>query len=199
VNESIRTNAKHKPADSDGRSGITEPAAELGQVLTSGKVKGLFEQHYAALVRFLKNKLGSEHEAQDVAQEAYAKLLGLDDDKVVSHLQAYLYRVANNLAIDRLRKKKKSLTLHMTYAQGVEELTPSAGIENAVNARQRLQLIQQILKQLPPRCRQAFMLYKFDGMEYKDIAHQMNLTESMVRKYVLRAVRFCAEKLDLET
>lgn len=199
MKDSSSINTSDKPVDGQGQGEYIEPATEAGHVLTHGKVKGLFEQHHAALVRFLKNKLGSEHEAQDVAQEAYAKLLGLGDDKVVSHLQAYLYRVANNLAIDRLRKKKKTLTSHLTYAQNVEVLTPSAGIENAVTARQRLQLIQQILKQLPPRCRQAFMLYKIEGMEYKDIALQMKLSESMVRKYVLKAVRFCAEKLDLES
>ncbi len=178
---------------------LPETGSGEGWSPTPGGVRGLFEQHYRSLVHFLMKKLGSEQEAQDIAQDAFAKLLGLGDDKVVTHLQAYLFRVANNLAIDRIRQKKRQQKIHQEVAPCVEdEATPHHGIEDAVEARQRLKLIQHILAELPPKCRMAFMLYKFENLSYLDIGNRMKVTESMVRKYVLRAMRYCAERLDAE-
>ncbi len=195
----------HAKATEPSADGLSAADAVLRQATVSGTsrldkshVKGLFERYYASLVRFLMKKLGSEQEAQDIAQEAFAKLLGLGDEKVVNHMQAYLFRIANNLAIDRLRQKRKLQALHQAAAADNDDLTPPSSLENATDARQQLLRIQALLQQLPPKCRMAFLLYKFENLSYLEIGNKMNLSESMVRKYVLRAIRFFAESLDAE-
>src|SRR5258708_12516130 len=63
----------------------------------------LFQEHNRALVSFLRAKLRNDQEAREVAQEAYVKLLQLESPGVVSFLQAYLFKIASNIAIDRIR------------------------------------------------------------------------------------------------
>src|SRR5688572_2123411 len=72
----------------------------------SEQVRQLFQQHNQALVSFLAARLNSAVEARDVAQEAYARLLQLQHPGTVSFLRAYLFRIAANLAVDRIRQRK---------------------------------------------------------------------------------------------
>src|SRR5688572_644070 len=69
-------------------------------------VKRLFEEHNRTLVSFLHARLHCEQEARDVAQEAYVRLLQLDGHGAISFLRSYLFRIAENLAVDRLRERR---------------------------------------------------------------------------------------------
>src|SRR5579862_9318697 len=74
-------------------------------------IKQLFDDHNRALLCFLRARLGSDAEARDVAQEAYVRLLELDNLSAVGFLRAYLFRVAANIAIDRQRHNAVRETL----------------------------------------------------------------------------------------
>ncbi|TLY57176.1 MAG: hypothetical protein E6K52_14970, partial [Gammaproteobacteria bacterium] len=68
-------------------------------------VSELFRANNRALISFLLTHLSNESEAREVAQEAYIKLLQLDRPEAVSFLRSYLFRIAANLAIDRIRRR----------------------------------------------------------------------------------------------
>src|ERR1700761_7071907 len=72
----------------------------------SSAVAQLFREHNRVLVRSLAVRLRSTHEANEVAQEAYARLLRLEQQGTPSLLRAYLFKIATNIAIDRLRHRK---------------------------------------------------------------------------------------------
>ena len=65
-----------------------------------------YQQQHQALISFLKSRLGSMQEACDVAQETYERLLSNDKTPVINNPRAFVFRVANNLAIDRIRQRK---------------------------------------------------------------------------------------------
>ena len=159
------------------------------------ELRRLFERHNESLVRRIATKLGSRNEAKDVAQEAFARILGLDDTRVVNHLRAYLFKTANNIAVDRLRERtRRSGQLDIDPDDIVFESEDSR-VEQAVDAVQRLELIGRSLAELPPKCRMAFLLFKIEGRSYAEIASQLGVSESMIRKYVLRALRHCHTRL----
>src|ERR1700681_2102096 len=68
-------------------------------------VSALFRANNRALIGFLMTHLTTESEAREVAQEAYVKLLQLDQPEAISFLRTYLFRIAGNLAIDRMRRR----------------------------------------------------------------------------------------------
>ena len=73
---------------------------------TGNAVSQLFRDHNRMLVGYLTSRLRSEQEAKEVAQEAYVRLLQLQDPGTPSLLRAYLFKTATNLAIDRLRHRR---------------------------------------------------------------------------------------------
>ena len=66
----------------------------------------VISDHNRLLVGYLTSRLRSEQEAKEVAQEAYVRLLQLQDPGTSSLLRAYLFKTATNLAIDRLRHRR---------------------------------------------------------------------------------------------
>jgi RNA polymerase sigma factor (sigma-70 family) len=162
------------------------------------KLREVFRSHRANLVRFLAIRLGSEADAQDAAQDAVFRLLQRRQVLQDKDLRALLYVTARNIAIDRLRERARSpistnVDINDETLQHADE---SASPERIIAGREQLALVRTLVQELPPKCQQAFISYKFDGLEYGEIALSMSITESMVRKYVLRALAHCAMRFN---
>ena len=158
-------------------------------------VTRLFREHNEALVRFLALRLRSQQEAKEVAQEAYVRLLKLDQPGAVSFLRAFLFRTAANLAVDRIRHEQMARRV-VRESKFLEELTAQPTPEQFATDAQELQLVERLVNELPPKCRRAFLLHKVYGLDFADIAKQMGLGERMVRTYVCRAIVYCRAGLD---
>jgi RNA polymerase sigma-70 factor (ECF subfamily) len=165
-------------------SGSRGSPFEGGSASTS-KVEKLFREHNEMLLRFLKARLGSDADARDAAQEAYVRLLQLDEPDQPSFLRAYLYRIAANVATDALRRRR------MRGASVVEEPSDApdpAMQERALAARQQLGIVEAALGELPPRCREAFLLSRDEGWSSAQIAVRLGVSDRMVRMYLARAL-----------
>jgi RNA polymerase sigma-70 factor (ECF subfamily) len=159
-------------------------------------VERLFREHNEALVRFLLPRLRSYQEAREVAQEAYVRLLSLDEPGAVSYLRAFLFKTAANLAVDRRRRDEvhARATELPLFHDFVDVRTP----ERRVAGEQAMQRLQRLIAAMPPKCRRAFVLHQFDGLDFASIAREMNISERMVRKYVVRALVQCRAQLGLK-
>jgi RNA polymerase sigma-70 factor (ECF subfamily) len=157
-------------------------------------VEEIFRKHNEALVSFLRVKLRSEQEAREVAQETYAKLLSIDSDKRVSFFRAYLFKIANNLAIDRMRQQGRAYA-HQTFLrhQTIEQ-EPSA--EEVAAVIEKVEMIRLYLNELPPKCREAFMMRRIQRMSVSEIANVLQVTDRSVRNYLRRALQHCRNRLD---
>jgi len=155
----------------------------------------LYSEHNQALIRFLMTRVDSEQEAQDVAHEAYVRMLQLDARGAVSYLSAYLFKTAANIAIDRIRRSQTGQRVHESVSDTLSEAVFPAP-ENEVASRQELELIARYLEELPPKCRQAFYLHRIQDMSLDDIARELGVTKRMVHHYLLRAIVHCRTRLD---
>lgn len=156
-----------------------EPATED----RSSAVARLFREHNRMLVGFLFARLKNVQEAKEVAQEAYVKVLRLEEKPgAASFMRSYLFRVAENLAIDRLRQRQSRSRLDQLDV--FDEIFEDSGTERAVLAEQELALIESAMAELPEKYRQAFQLVKFEERDFPEAAALMEISERMVRKYV---------------
>lgn len=164
--------------------------------MSQSLVVEFYRQQHQALINFLRFKLGSLHEAHDVAQETYERLLSNNKTGTINNPRAFVFRVANNLAIDHLRQRRVRGDDEVGDFDGSEivgqELTPEEQVDNEL----MVALARLFIAELPPKCRSAFLHYKFEEREYSDIAALLGVSESMVRKYVLRAMTYCRERLE---
>ena len=175
--------AKHAaPADPPARSAQTE------------LIERLFREHNEALIRFLLPRLRSRQAALEVAQEAYVRLLRLDQPGAVSYLRSFLFKTAANLAVDWVRRDHVHTRALDTplFREFTDDRTP----ERAAVGAQEVKRLGELLMTLPPKCRQAFILNRFHGMEFSAVAAEMKLSERMVRTYVVRALLHCRANLE---
>lgn len=159
-------------------------------------VERLFREHNESLVRFLLARTHSYQEAREVAQEAYVRLLSLDEPGAVSYLRAFLFKTAANIAIDR--KRRDDALMRATEQPLFQDFADIRTPERRVADAQRLQRLQRLIDAMPAKCRQAFVLNEFYGMDFSAIAQEMRISERMVRKYVVRAMTACRAALDKE-
>ena len=147
----------------------------------------LFREHNETLVRFLRGRLPRDMDAREAAQEAYVRLLQLDEPAQPSFLRAYLFKVAANVATDLLRRRV--MRQHGDMAEvGSRDQTAPATQERALQAREQLDLVEKALQELPPRCREAFRLSREDGCSSAEIASSLGVSDRMVRQYLVRAL-----------
>lgn len=172
---------------SQGVGERVDPAAHKQRVVS------LFEAHNSALIRFLSIRLRSEEEAQEIAQDAYVKLLGLDEPDAINHFRAYLFKVAANLAKDRLKQRDRRAELREKAFADDETSSPPPDL--VLQAAEQLAVIQESIRELPAKCRTAFQLHRIHHLTVAETARRMKLSERMVRLYVARALGHCAARL----
>ncbi len=206
--------------------GIREPV-ESGKMSSSGddRLRQLYLVHRRRLVRSLSRRLSDGDEAEEVAQEAWTRVLSRRGDGGIGDLVRYLYRTARNLAIDRLRHRQVESRVLGHRVSFVEDepvpddgsggrLETSGGIaadgrrpnlvlmdgghshERVANQRQELTAIAGAINALEPRCRQAFIWHRFHGHGYREIARRLDVSVSSVEKYIMTALLACREARD---
>lgn len=169
-------------------AGAPAPEAERSEALAE-----ISRNHHAALVRFLAVRTGSVEDAKEIVQEAFAKMLALDRPGTISFLASYVWRVAVNLAIDR--KRQRALQERYTRALPQAE-TLEASAESTVAARQRLAIVEQAIRELPPRCLEAFILHVMNGLTFDEVGRQMRISGRMAQKHLARALEHLQSCLD---
>lgn len=142
-----------------------------------------FDAYRAALRAFVARRVADPHEADDLVQEACARLIATARHRSLDEPQAYLFRIAANLIADRGRRR--SVVVPLT-----DELHPS--IAPRQEERRRVVDLQQALDaalaELSPRAREIFVMRRFDEMGTGDIARALGISPRMVQKHLTHAV-----------
>lgn len=158
-------------------------------------VSDLFREHNRTLVRFLDAKLQNEQEAREMAQEAYVRLLELGRTGAVGFLRAYLFRIAFNLAMDRIRSRKSRSRLDAAKLQPIEDMFEQSVVEQHVLAADELRMFRTSLDELSETHRQALVMNRVDGLSTAEIGRRLGKSERMVRRYVVHALVYCRHRI----
>lgn len=190
---------KLKPAPNwriDSAATLAAVDRSASDPLLRGRLEALFREHEANLLRFLSIRLGSTTDARDCLQVVFTRLLERSASLADNNLVSLLYVCARNVATDELRHRQRLGEHAASEAEGAEIADQGPSLDRQVQAAQELALLMSLLDELPPKCRRAFVSYKLEGTDYADIATSMGITESMVRKYVIKAVAYCATRFE---
>ena len=183
------------PDDDCKETSKVVPISALAAVSMATTLEETFREKRDALVQYLRSRIGSEGDAQDIAQAAFLRLWEKRDRLHSKNVASLLFVAARNIANDLLRTRKRHRDWTADTSIASTEMSDGCeSPERIVTGRNNLEIIRTILAELPDKCRSAFVSYKFNGLEYEDLARNMGITESMVRKHVLRAVAHCAAR-----
>ncbi len=167
----------------------------------------MLERYYRELLGFLANKVGDRHAAADLVQESYARVLAMHrGGESIADPRALLYRVARNLVIDQHRRDRTRGETTAVHHQDAPDdpmdahAAPLAWEPEAVAmSAQGVDAMLATIEGLPPRCREAFVLHKFDGLSHAEVAARMGISRKMVEQHVknaLIACRRCRNRLE---
>lgn len=170
----------------------TDPASDPGGAEAPGtpSLAWLALRYRPALVRYFVRHLGVRDDAEDLAQEALERLARKAPQVDIDNVEAYLFRIASNLLRDRYRRDSSHHAQDHVPFDGLADSEPSEApsSERVYEDRERLQAFLQALDALPPRCRQVFLLQRYEGLTYSAIAKRLQISVSAVEKHMMRAL-----------
>jgi len=165
----------------------------------AAQVAELFREHNRALIAFLQCRLNSLSDAQELAQEAYVRMLTLEHPERLDSLRAYLFRIAANLAVDRLRMRKvrnDKMRNDMVTEPPQEDLHLAPVPERLASTVEQWRHLRNALRELPAKTSQAFVMHVIEGRDFSVIAQAMKLSERMVRYHVTNALAHCRARVN---
>lgn len=149
----------------------------------------LFSEYEQKLYVFVVRVLRSDELARDIIQDVFLKLWTIREQlPQMDNVSGYLYRMAENRVYDYLRMAATQETARQELwnrLQGQDAELPSSRLEN----REYDQVIQRAIEQLPAQRKLIYLMNKQEGMKYKDIAAELNISPHTVRNQLSEAFR----------
>jgi RNA polymerase sigma factor (sigma-70 family) len=151
----------------------------------------MYERHHQALYRYCRSILHHDEDARDALQSTMAKALAaLRDEERDFELRPWLFRIAHNEAISRLRQRRDAVDLDAVGTLGTDSLAQT------VEDRERLALLRADLRDLPERQRSALVLRELSGLSHEEIAVVLDSSARAVKQTIFEArtgLHECAE------
>ncbi|MEW5056865.1 MAG: sigma-70 family RNA polymerase sigma factor [Cycloclasticus sp.] len=168
-------------------------SAQVAPVLstTSNKqIRKVYTQHHGWLTGWLTKMLGCPHNAADLSQDTFVRVMTRTDISTVDQHRPWLITIAKRLLIDKTRRAK----LEKAYLEGLTispQIESAASSEQLLIAMQTLQLLASALESLPDNARKAFIMRHINGQTQSAIADQLGISSTMVRKYLVQGLVAC--------
>lgn len=161
------------------------------------RLEALYAENIAPLRAYLASMLRSDSDADDVAQEAFVRLLRCADLSGYQNLRAVLFKTAHRLALNVIRRRRSNPLDRAEVGVDLEALaqaqTPTAE-ETIIESEQESAFVRA-LTQLSPRCREVIELRTVSELTYKEISDTLGVSISTLEKHLNRGKRVCAELL----
>ena len=157
--------------------------------MDSNGLEAVFMAHRAVLERFLRARCGNPAEAEDLVQELWLKLSGATGP--VAAPLAYLYRMADNLVLDRRRsarrRERRDDVWNDLAGGGTAGASDAPSIERTLIAREQLRLVEEALSELAPRTAHIFKRFRIEAIGQRHIAAEEGISVSAVEKHLQKA------------
>lgn len=148
----------------------------------------IFRQHEHRLYALSFRLTKSDQSAKDIIQEVFLKLWehrsGIHN---IHNIEAWLYRLTENKIIDFLRKTSADDRLKRKIWDNLQQIVNES--EQYVLAKEYNQIIQKAIDQLPPQRKLIYQMNKDGGMNYQQIANELQVSKHTVKNQLSSAIR----------
>ncbi len=158
----------------------------------------LYRTTLQPLRRFLARMLTDRTEAQDVAHDAYLRILPRLDDHTARNPEALLYVTARRLALNRLKRRQRS-PIDSAADPAADPADPADDAARQAVVRQELELLEHAIAALPAGCRSVLLLRHHEQLSHREIGERLGIAVSTVEKQHARALRLLRASLDSAT
>ena len=154
---------------------------------------GLYERHAAKILSYCQHQLGSREEAEDAVQTTFMNAFRALGKGIVPESEtAWLFKIAENVCLSRRRSTwRRNRIESPSDFEVIEEIVPGP-------SRQSDELIgiEEALASMPEQQRRAILLREWQGLSYREISEELELSQSAVETLIFRARRSLAHGLE---
>jgi RNA polymerase sigma-70 factor (ECF subfamily) len=175
--------------------------------LRAGNMSGfdfLIQKYRKPIINFMYRMVHNQAIAEELAQEVFLRVYrSRETYRAEARFSTWLYRIATNLGVNYARDnrhERQASTIYLDETDSDTGTTPDVadstpGAEAALLRRERLNAIREHVMALPERQRNAVLMHKYEGMDYKQIGDVLKLSESATKSLLFRAYQTLREKL----
>ncbi len=197
----MKNNRLEKTKEADGV--VVEFLSESFQKDVDGKAesgtKKWFEAnllpHENTLRAWLLRNFKVHGEVDDIIQDSYVRTLQVytKHAKKIDNPKAYLFSVARNLSYRVLKKTEKTTPTAFDEATNTEEVDSGRSIEEWMQYREDLELLNEAIRKLPNQCRQIFVMRRIRGMSSAEISKKLGISVHTVSSQLTIGLEKCAK------
>lgn len=176
---------------------MTYTSAEIVPQIAQGNrsaFESLFKSHYSNLCGYAVKYVWELDQAEEIVQDLFFNLWNKRSDLYISSsIESYLFRAVRNACLNYLKHKK----VRENYASNVKgSYNPGQGLDdNPVETLELQKKIEDSIEVMPPERKKIFMMSRYDGLKYKEIAEKLGISVKTVEAQMGKALKFLREEL----
>lgn len=163
--------------------------------------KVIFNKYYSRLYYFILEFILVDDQAENIVQDTFCTLwIKRNELKDDSNLSAYLFTVAKNNCLYRLRDQRYRQRLFTSIPFSRDEIDLNAEVLDALDSSAETfmeidSIIAGTMEELPPQCKRIFLMSRFEEKKNREIAEELNISVKVVEKHISKALKKFRESL----
>ncbi len=163
----------------------------------------IYKEYYARLFHYLKGYLKEPEEIKDVIQDTFISLWSnrqaLTDD---TRIYAWLFTVVRNQCLNYIRNKEgrlrlqSALELHESERLRWQAHMVQSFIPESITLSELSQMVDEAVREMPEACGKVFVLSRQEGLSYKEIGEQLNISPKTVENHISKALKILRNKFN---
>lgn len=170
--------------------------SELFQLFLQGSEEAfnaIYEKYALQLLDEAYKRLQSKETAKEAVQEVFINLfLKRREIRYTQNLGGYLFTALRNKTLDIIRSDLLHATHHRMLAK---QQSSYFSIEDKLWHKELEARLQRSIQSLPDRCREVFLLNRYEGLSYKSIAQKLHISVNTVEKHIVKALRILRSQI----
>jgi RNA polymerase sigma-70 factor (ECF subfamily) len=156
------------------------------------QLKQLMKETKPPLINALSRML-PRYDIDDVLQETYLIWYQKQQEGPIQHSKAFVFRVARNLAISRLRNTKVQVAYQQDCA--LHDMYIDISMSSTLAKNQNQQLLTNAISSLPSLCKQVFILRKLHGKSHQEISHIFGISIKTIENHITKGMHHCRQHI----
>lgn len=145
----------------------------------------LMSRYKGPLAVSMSRLIKSREDIEELLQELFLRVWRNRGNLDTERYRGYLYKIAENLVYDRLRKAAREKRLSVDYFTHIIEAY--SHIEEGIFGKEMLEVLQRGIQQLPEQRRKVFELCKIEGKSYEEVSQLLSISVSTVNSHITNA------------
>lgn len=155
----------------------------------------LFLRHRRGLLDYLRRRVGPD-DASDLLQETFVRALRRERFETVDDPPAFLKQIAVNLSRDLARRRESEAKYFVAGEDADHIVDQTVAPDELLEASERARRFLAAVETLPPKCRETFVLRRFEDLTHDEIAAKLGVTRNMVEKHLRLALERLRTAID---